>query len=372
MTNINYYNFDKENSNSKSKRYKYFSFQFDIAIYLLELIDPESLTISSNVVPIECKIEIIKIISLISKHSVKLNLIDMLISHKVFSIVYSFLHSYELKLVLASTELLVILSKIMENSHIVYLSQMKHCLIDLFECIKRIKKMMIWDIIINILKHFSYLLYTENKANREEEGNSNKTNSSLQEFYFRNVIYDIIDNNKSYMKLIIYDMLLSKELKYKKTFEQSISLDRVILLMLGYMCTNHNNSFKNYLSEDILILPKMQKAFICDEGYKSYFKYLINLLKTNEKKEYEYLLIIELCQVLFDFLYYFIENYMLSFDEITSKMEYPDLYHLIDYITIQYKEPSSFLNCLKETHELNYIKLQYSLNKFILYLQSNN
>ena len=369
---INYYNFDKENSNSKSKRYKYFSFQFDIAIYLLELIDPESLTISSNVVPIECKIEIIKIISLISKHSVKLNLIDMLISHKVFSIVYSFLHSYELKLVLASTELLVILSKIMENSHIVYLSQMKHCLIDLFECIKRIKKMMIWDIIINILKHFSYLLYTENKANREEEGNSNKTNSSLQEFYFRNVIYDIIDNNKSYMKLIIYDMLLSKELKYKKTFEQSISLDRVILLMLGYMCTNHNNSFKNYLSEDILILPKMQKAFICDEGYKSYFKYLINLLKTNEKKEYEYLLIIELCQVLFDFLYYFIENYMLSFDEITSKMEYPDLYHLIDYITIQYKEPSSFLNCLKETHELNYIKLQYSLNKFILYLQSNN
>ena len=63
---------------------------------------------------------------------------------------------------------------------------------------------------------------------------------------------------------------------------------------------------------------------------------------------------------------------MLSFAEITSKMEYPDLYHLIDYITIQYKEPSSFLNCLKETHELNYIKLQYSLNKFIVYLQSNN
>lgn len=369
---INYYNFDKENSNSKSKRYKFFSFQFDIAIYLLEIIDPESLTISSNVVPIEFKIEIIKIISLISKHSVKLNLIDMLISHKVFSIVYSFLHSHDIKLVLASTELLVILSKIMESSHIVSLSQKKQSLRDSFECIKRIKKLMIWDIIINIVKHFSNLLYTENKSNSEEEGNSNKENPSLEEFYFRNVIYDIIDNNKSYLKFIIYDILLSKESKYKKSFEQSISVDRVILLMLTYMCTNHNNSFKNCLSDDILLLPKMQKAFICDEGYKSYFKYLINLLKTNEKKEIEYLLIIELCQVLFDFLYFFIEDYQLSFDEITSKIEYPDLYHLIDYITMQYKEPSSFLNLLKETHETNYTKLQYSFNKLIMYLHSNN
>ena len=231
---------------------------------------------------------------------------------------------------------------------------------------------MIWDIIINIVKHFSNLLYTENKSNSEEEGNSNKENPSLEEFYFRNVIYDIIDNNKSYLKFIIYDILLSKESKDKKSFEQSISVDRVILLMLTYMCTNHNNSFKNCLSDDILLLPKMQKAFICDEGYKSYFKYLINLLKTNEKNEIEYLLIIELCQVLFDFLYYFIEDYQLSFDEITSKIEYPDLYHLIDYITMQYKEPSSFLNLLKEIHETNYTKLQYSLNKLILYLHSTN
>ena len=101
--------------------------------------------------------------------------------HLLKNHIYTFLYSYDIKLVLASTELLVILSKIMESSHIISLSQMKKCLIDSFECIRRIKRIMIWDIISNILKHFSYILYTENKINSEEEGNNIKQAKSNQE-----------------------------------------------------------------------------------------------------------------------------------------------------------------------------------------------
>ena len=375
----------------KSTRLKFFSQQFDVALSLITYLNQNSQSLSLIKIPTEIQAKVIKIITLVAQHSERMNLIELLIQRNIMTIIFNKLTSYDMKLSMIASELIFSLSKLMGKNHVIIIGNSTFPLLYTFDCLYYSKKLQMWDTVLNLLQSFNNFLDLEmnsekNKKNNivqqqdsmDKSGQNSSTQNLTREIFpLRDNLSTLILNQmkkkekeKDTINLIIDEILLVKSETSNLEFEKSLLLDKNILRFLSFLCKNGNNGFKYYLF-DKNIFPKLKSGLVNDDGFKSYFKYLKSCFEENKDKEKELSLLVELLYELIEFIYSFIKNFKLGYDEISLKTEYFQYYSLLDYIKKEIADPKSPLSILIAKNEINnyFQGLSSQIKKYIIYLE---
>ena len=307
------------------------------------------------------------------------------------TIIFNKLTSYDMKLSMIASELIFSLSKLMGKNHVIIIGNSTFPLLYTFDCLYYSKKLQMWDTVLNLLQSFNNFLDLEMNSEKSKKNNivqqqdsmdKSGQNSSTQNltreiFPLRDNLSTLILNQmkkkekeKDIINLIIDEILLVKSETSNLEFEKSLLLDKNILRFLSFLCKNGNNGFKYYLF-DKNVFPKLKSGLVNDDSFKSYFKYLKSCFEENKDKEKELSLLVELLYELIEFIYSFIKNFKLGYDEISLKTEYFQYYSLLDYIKKEIADPKSPLSILIAKNEINnyFQGLSSQIKKYIIYLE---